>query len=86
MTSYCRLCAELKEPDEIVTSITDAESLIEQKLMVCCQWKVKYTKQKLPQYVCTVCSDKLDKCWIFAQNVKLAQNKLEDIFGKLDNL
>lgn len=83
MTSYCRLCAEIKEPDEILTNITDAESLIEQKLTVCCQWKVKYTKQKLPQDVCTVCSDKLDKCWIFVQNVKLAQHKLEEIFGKL---
>lgn len=82
MSNYCRLCAELKDPVEIVTSITDAENLIEQKLTVCCQWKVKYTKQRLPQDVCTVCLGKLDKCWTFVQNVKLAQHKLQEIFGE----
>lgn len=83
MTNYCRLCAELKEPDDFVTTITDAENLIEQKLSVCCQWKVKNTSQRsLPQAVCSVCLDKLDKCWIFAQSVKLAQHKLEEIFGE----
>lgn len=81
MINYCRLCAESKDSNEIVTTITDAEKLIEQKLTVCCQWKVRNTKQRLPQDVCTICLDKLEKCWIFAQNVKLAQHKLEEIFG-----
>lgn len=82
MTIYCRLCAESKDPDEIITNITDDENLTERKLMVCCQWNLENTTQKLPQDVCTACSDKLEKCWIFAQNVKLAQIKLEQMFGE----
>lgn len=82
MTSYCRLCAQLKDSDEIATSLTDAENLIERKLTVCCQWKVKDTQRKLPHDVCTVCLNKLDKCWLFVQTVKLAQHKLQEIFGE----
>lgn len=82
MTNYCRLCAQLRDSDEIVSSITDAENLIEHKLTVCCQWRVKDTQRKLPQEVCAVCLNKLDKCWLFVQTVKLAQQKLLELFGK----
>lgn len=82
MTNYCRLCAELKGPDEIATSLTDTENLIEQKLTACCEWKVEKANQRLPKDVCMTCLDKLDKCWLFSQSVQFAQQKLLEIFGK----
>lgn len=82
MTNYCRLCAEMKDPDEIVTSIEDVENSIERKLTVCCQWNAKENNRRLPRDVCMVCRDKLDKCWLFSQSVHFAQQKLLEIFGK----
>lgn len=82
MTNYCRLCAELKDPIEIVASLMDAENLIEQKLMECFQWPVENTNHRLPQEICLSCSDKLDKCWLFSKSVQLAQSKLLEIFGE----
>lgn len=82
MTTYCRLCAEFKEPVEIITTISDTERLIEEKLIACCQWNVTENEQKLPQDICMFCMDKLDKCWLFSQSVQLAQSKLLEIFGK----
>lgn len=82
MTNYCRLCAELKDPDEIATSITDTENLIEQKLKECCQWNVKNNNRRLPEDICMGCINKLDKCWMFSQSVQFAQQKLLEIFGK----
>lgn len=82
MTEYCRLCAELKEPTDIVTSITDVAQLMEQKLWACCQWTHENTEQLLPHSVCTNCLDALDKCWLFSQKVQLAQQKLLHILSK----
>ena len=82
MTEYCRLCAELKDLDEIVASIDDVEQSMEQKLRVCCQWTNENTERRLPHSVCSICLDKLDKCWLFSQTVQLAQQKLLEIFGK----
>lgn len=83
MTNYCRLCAELKDPIEIVASITDADNLIEQKLIECCQWLTENPQNhRLPQNVCLCCLDKLDKCWLFSKSVQLAQSKLLEIFGE----
>lgn len=82
MTEYCRLCADLKEPSEIVASIEDVEQLVEQKLRVCCEWTTENAEQSLPHTVCMTCLEKLDKCWLFAQSVQLAQQKLLAIFGK----
>lgn len=84
MENYCRLCAELKDSSEIITSIDDSEKLIQQKLVACCQWNVENTKSKLPQNVCVFCLDKLDECWLFSQNVQLAQRKLQGTFGAND--
>lgn len=83
MTNYCRLCAELKDPIEIATTISDVDNLIEQKLTACCQWNEEKWNTKLPQHICMGCLDKLDKCWLFSQSVRLAQRKLREIFGKL---
>lgn len=82
MTEYCRLCAELKDSCEIVTTIADVEQSLEQKLMACCQWTIVNTRQSLPHSVCVICLDKLDKCWVFTQSVQSAQQKLIDIFGE----
>lgn len=82
MIEYCRLCAELKDSFEIVASINDVEKLMERKLRVCCQWTNQNVEQRLPHTVCTSCLDRLDKCWLFAQSVQLAQQKLSEIFGK----
>lgn len=83
MTTYCRLCAEFKEPAEIITTISDTERLIEEKLIACCQWNVTKTEQQLPQDVCMFCMDKLDQCWLFSQSVQSAQQKLLEQFGKM---
>lgn len=83
MMNYCRLCAELKDPIEIVASLTDAENLIERKLMECFQWPLEITNHRdLPQEICLSCSEKLDKCWLFAKSVQVAQVKLLEIFGE----
>lgn len=82
MAIYCRLCAELKDVDEIAASITDATNLIEHKLTMCCQWNVEHRDSRLPQEVCTCCMDKLDKFWLFSQTVQSAQDKLRMIFGE----
>lgn len=82
MAIYCRLCAELKDADEIAASITDAANSVEQKLTMCCQWNVEHRYARLPQEVCTCCLDKLDKFWLFSQSVQSAQDKLKAIFGE----
>lgn len=82
MTEYCRLCADLKDPDEIVASIDDAKHSMEEKLWVCCQWTAENTEHRLPHSVCITCLDTLEKCWLFAQSVQLAQQQLLDTFGK----
>lgn len=82
MTEYCRLCAELKESNEIIATIDDVEQSVQEKLRACCDWTAESSDQRLPNGVCMICLDKLDKCWLFAQNVQLAQQKLIEIFGK----
>lgn len=84
MTEYCRLCAELKESCEIVASVSDVEQSMEQKLRTCCQWTIENIEHRLPHSVCSICLDELNKCWLFSQSVQLAQQKLIEIFGKLD--
>lgn len=82
MTEYCRLCAELKGSHEIVASINDVERSMEQKLIICCEWTLENTRQKLPHNVCAICFKKLEESWLFSQSVRLAQQKLLKIFGK----
>lgn len=83
MTEYCRLCAELKDPWEVVASITDIEQSMELKLRACCQWTIENSGRSLPHGVCAICLEKLDKCWVFSQSVQLAEQKLLEIFGEL---
>lgn len=80
MTEYCRLCAELRDPCDLVTSISDVGQFMEQKLWACCQWTPENIEQQLPHGVCTNCADRLNKCWLFSQSVQMAQQKLLVIF------
>lgn len=81
MTTYCRLCAELKTVDDLSTTITDTKLKIEEKLIVCCQWNnYRNINCNFPDTVCYLCIEKLEKCWIFSESVALAQEKLQEIF------
>lgn len=84
MTIYCRLCAESKSEDELSTTINDPKLNIKEKLVVCCQWN-KWNNcmnnSHLPDGVCFSCCEKLEKCWLFNENVAFAQTKLQEIFN-----
>lgn len=82
MTEYCRLCAELKDPSEIIASLSDVEHSVELKLRACCEWTTENIEQRLPHSICAFCFDELDRCWEFSHSVQLAQQKLVEIFGK----
>lgn len=86
MSIFCRLCAETKDPTEIVTSITDSSKLMEQKLIACCQWNPQNTDLELPQDVCERCFYNLEKSWTFLQAVHKAQRKIQNLFGKQLNV
>lgn len=81
MTTYCRLCAELKTIDDLNTTINDKKLKIEEKLIVCCQWNnYQSINSNFPDAVCNLCCEKLEKCWLFNESVAIAQTKLEEIF------
>lgn len=84
MTIYCRLCAESKGEDELSTTINDPKLNIKEKLVVCCQWN-KWNNclnnSHMPEGVCFSCCEKLEKCWLFNENVAFAQAKLQEIFN-----
>lgn len=82
MSIFCRLCADTKDPSEIVTSINDPERFVERKLIACCQWNPQHTDFELPQDVCEFCYDKLENCWLFLQSVHSAQRKIQNLFGE----
>lgn len=82
MSIFCRLCAEPKDPTDIITSINDPERLVEQKLIACCQWNPQNTDFELPQDVCEFCYRKLENCWSFLQSVHTAQHKIQFLFGE----
>lgn len=81
MSILCRLCAELRESDEIKTTINDANWNIEAKLIICCQWNSLQADDMLPKEVCNFCFDILEQSWTFSQNVTVAQMKLQEIYG-----
>lgn len=85
MTILCRLCAKSKNKSEIKTTLHEARFDIQQKLLRCCDWKVNLDFH-LPQNVCTICFDKLEQSWLFAENVAEAQLKLKSICGKPNDM
>lgn len=81
MTTYCRLCAELKSIEDLHTTINDKKLKIEEKLIVCCQWNnYQNINYNFPDAICYSCCEKLEKCWLFNETVASAQTKLEEIF------
>lgn len=75
----CRLCAQNRDPDEIIGRINSTELDIELKLIVCCQWNtIDGTQQsnEMPQNVCASCFTSLNQSWNFAKRVRDAQIEL----------
>lgn len=87
MTTYCRLCAELKTDDELSTTIGDTKLKIEEKLVACCQWNnYRNANCNVPDAVCYLCCEKLEKCWLFNETIAIAQAKLEELFHDIEPL
>lgn len=86
MTFYCRLCAESKTADELSTTISDSKLNIKEKLVACCQWNHYSKNTHLPDGICYLCCDKLEKSWLFNESVANAQIKLHDIFHETELL
>lgn len=74
--SYCRLCAEPKSDDDLCASINDLKLNILEKLIVCCQWNTYPFNPELPEHICFLCSEKLEKSWLFSVCVSESQRKL----------
>lgn len=79
MENWCRLCADMKLPEELVHSIDDQTLNIEQKLIDCCRWCSFDVdeSERMPKLICNVCFQKLEYSWAFAECVALAQQKLQ---------
>lgn len=77
MSLFCRLCAEAKEPNQMITNLSSED--IHTKLYYCCNYWTYYETFDL-QYkeICSNCVDSLEKCWTFLRNVEAAQNKLRE--------
>lgn len=84
MTTYCRLCAELKTEDELNTTICDPKLNIEKKLVICCQWNNYMNNSHFPETICYSCTEKLEQSWYFNESVALAQIKLQEIFSETE--
>lgn len=74
--SYCRLCAQPKSDDDLCASINDLKLNILEKLIVCCQWDTYPLNPELPEHICFLCSERLEKCWLFSVCVSEAQRTL----------
>lgn len=82
MFSTCRLCAEYKEPAELKTQITD----LELKLTICCGWHRSGNESRMPTLACDDCVEKLEKSWCFAEVVKAAEMKLEQLIEEYKSI
>lgn len=80
MALYCRLCAEIKESNQIKVNISD-EGVRLKLLHLYQSWA--YFEASTPfQSVCLECFDKLEECWTFIKDIECAQLKLRQIHGK----
>lgn len=81
MENWCRLCANETITNEFRYSIDDDILNIKQMLIVCCRWdKIADEEQDIvdiPKMICKICFEKLEECWQFAENVMLAQQKIQ---------
>lgn len=78
MVLMCRLCGETKHQSQIKCTIDDQSLKIEQKLTVCCRWRLFANHTNLPKNVCQSCFQHLERSWYFAETVAQAQQKLFD--------
>lgn len=79
MENLCRLCANVKTPEQLTCSIEDQTLDIEQKLIDCCRWKsyMNYeTYTHMPRKICNACMKNLERSWSFAESVAQAQQGL----------
>lgn len=77
MFSLCRLCGDSKDAIELNTSISELAS----KLVLCCDWNQSENGSQMPNKVCNLCVEELQRSWLFAEKVKATEEKL----GKLVN-
>lgn len=82
MFSTCRLCAEYKEPAKLKTQITD----LELKLTVCLDWHPSGYESRMPTQACDECVEKLENSWHFAEFVKTAEIKLEQLIDEYKSI
>lgn len=78
MFSLCRLCAESKDFDELITEISELET----KLVLCCGWNISANEVQMPSKACIICVERLEKSWCFAESVKAAENKLNKLVSE----
>lgn len=81
MENMCRLCADNKTAEELLYHIDDETLNIKQKLIVCCQWNSLSIEEhnEMPKWICGNCFESLSASWAFANNVAVAQNKIQTI-------
>lgn len=79
MENWCRLCANEKYADELIYNIADECANIKQKLIDCCRWNEIADEDNIgvPKMICKDCYGKLEQCWLFAECVMLAQQKID---------
>lgn len=79
MGKICRLCAKIKEPEEIKTTLNNKALKVKQKLIDCCRWNSFEHSDNLPQSICSTCYRKLNQSWTFAQCIENAQAELRAV-------
>lgn len=72
MFSFCRFCAQPKKHGELVT---DLENISEMYKRICPKYDSELSN-KLPQRICSPCSDRLLNCWNFIEQIESAEEKL----------
>lgn len=80
MFSLCRLCAKDTLDIDLTTQIFD----LQPKLSLCCGWKPSENESQMPQKACSLCVDRLERSWEFAETVWAAEQSLYKLTCELD--
>lgn len=78
MFRFCRLCAEKKTLKQLTTDVYQVKEMLFKIL----RWKKLDNETQLPQRVCDLCVESLNKCCNFIEGVKLADVKLNGMTKK----
>lgn len=81
MFSLCRLCARCIEVTDLSVGISELKT----KLEMCCGWKPLENEFEMPQKACTLCVDRLQTSWTFAESVWMAEKQLAKIANGTDH-